>query len=109
MSIRLVILSACILGSIHLSACSKTANAPRTSATPNQTNATDPSRKLEIEKADLKPINETIPSADKLIKAYNTRNLGSPGWRRVLMELITDNRVTSTFTVVNIWDHFENE
>jgi len=109
MSIRLVILSACILGSIHLSACSKTANAPRTSATPNQTNTTDQSRKLEIEKADLKPINETILSADELIKAYNTRNLGSPGWRRVLMELITDNRVTSTFTVVNIWDHFENE
>lgn len=41
--------------------------------------------------------------ASKIINAYNTRNVGSPGWRRVIMELFTNGSVTRTFTVVNLW------
>jgi hypothetical protein len=43
------------------------------------------------------------PGADELVRAYNSRNLGAPGRRRVLLELIGDGRVTRTFTVVNLW------
>ncbi|HYG81396.1 MAG TPA: outer membrane lipoprotein-sorting protein [Pyrinomonadaceae bacterium] len=43
------------------------------------------------------------PSASKLVDDYNARNFGSPGWRRVLLELMTDDTVTRTFTVVNLW------
>jgi hypothetical protein len=43
------------------------------------------------------------PSAGKLLRDYNSRNLGSPGWRRVSMELMTDSAVTKTFTIVNLW------
>ena len=49
------------------------------------------------------------PGAAELVRAYNSRNLGAPGWRRVLLELITDDRVTKTFTVVNIWCEPEGE
>lgn len=92
-----------------LSSCSRSP-LPDTSSTSNQASTTEQSAKPQVEKADVQALNnETVPTADELVKTYNTRNLGSPGWRRVLMELHTDNRVTSTFTVVNIWSHFENE
>ena len=42
-------------------------------------------------------------SAAALIDAYNSRDLGSPGRRRVLMELKTGGAVTRSFTVVNLW------
>jgi hypothetical protein len=68
------------------------------------------SRKVEIEKANLQPLgDDSAPTADELVQAYNKRNEGSPGSRRVLMELITDNHVTSTYLVVNLWRDFENE
>lgn len=43
------------------------------------------------------------PRVEQLVEAYNARNFGSPGWRRVLMELVTDGAVTRTFAVVNLW------
>lgn len=50
-----------------------------------------------------KVTDRAAPSAVELVKAYNSRNFGAPGGRRVLLELITDDHVTKTFTVVNIW------
>src|SRR5260221_221250 len=51
------------------------------------------------------------PSAAELIDKYNSRDLGSPGWRRVSMELLTEGALTRSFTVLNIWradrDHVE--
>lgn len=41
--------------------------------------------------------------ATDLIKKYNSRNFGSPGWRRVYLELLTGTDVTRTFTVTNLW------
>ncbi|HEV2765382.1 MAG TPA: outer membrane lipoprotein-sorting protein [Pyrinomonadaceae bacterium] len=39
-----------------------------------------------------------------LVKGYNARDVGSPGWRRVSLELIDGAEVTRAFTVVNLWD-----
>ena len=38
-----------------------------------------------------------------LVRAYNTRDLGSPGFRRVDLRLITDGITTRQFTIVNMW------
>lgn len=41
--------------------------------------------------------------ATKIVSAYNARNVGSPGWRRVVLDLFTGDSVTRSFTVVNLW------
>lgn len=56
------------------------------------------------------PVINKVADADgrdaaDLIKEYNSRNFGSPGWRRVFLELLTGADVTRTFTVVNLWEH----
>lgn len=38
-----------------------------------------------------------------LVEAHNARELGSPGWRRVKLELKTGAQVTRTFEVINLW------
>jgi hypothetical protein len=43
------------------------------------------------------------PRAAAIIKAYNSRNFGSPGWRRVHLDLKNGETVTRSFDVVNIW------
>lgn len=46
------------------------------------------------------------PAADKalqLVQAYNGRPFGSPGWRRVRLELRNGAAVTRTFVVTNVW------
>ena len=46
------------------------------------------------------------PPANKalqLIQAYNGRPFGSPGWRRVRLELKNGATVTRTFVVTNVW------
>jgi hypothetical protein len=42
-------------------------------------------------------------TAEQIIAQYNARNLGSPGWRRVTMELSTDGVVTRDFSIINLW------
>lgn len=49
------------------------------------------------------PDNARQPSLTNLLNFYNSRNLGSPGWRRVTLELVTNREVTRSFTVVNLW------
>ena len=66
----------------------------------------------EPEKAGIEKITGTdAPNAIELIAKYSSRDLGSPGWRRVRMELLTEGALTRTFTVLNIWrsdkDHVE--
>ncbi len=38
-----------------------------------------------------------------LVRAYNARDFGSPGWRRVYLELKSGATVTRTFTVLHFW------
>ncbi len=44
-----------------------------------------------------------MPSAPALVRAYNARRTGAPGWRRVLISLSEAGKVTQTFQVVNVW------
>lgn len=43
------------------------------------------------------------PDVDRLVRAYNSRNFGSPGLRGVTLELITEQKLTRAFTVYNFW------
>lgn len=43
------------------------------------------------------------PQALRLIEAYNGRSFGSPGWRRVQLELKSGAVVTRSFLVANLW------
>jgi hypothetical protein len=43
------------------------------------------------------------PQAVALVKAYNARPFGSPGWRRVHLDLKNGETVTRGYDVVNIW------
>jgi hypothetical protein len=43
------------------------------------------------------------PAALAVLSAYNRRDLGSPGRRHVLLELLTGSEVTRTFEVENAW------
>lgn len=51
---------------------------------------------------------EILP-ASSLITTYNSRNFGSPGWRRVSMELINDGTVTRSFEIINLWRSYDGE
>jgi hypothetical protein len=44
-----------------------------------------------------------LPDPVALVSAYNSRNFGSPGWRSVHMELMTEGTLTRSFTVTNLW------
>jgi len=43
------------------------------------------------------------PSALELCKTYNARDFGSPGWRRVALELKNDDKVVRTFSILHLW------
>jgi outer membrane lipoprotein-sorting protein len=43
------------------------------------------------------------PRALALVRAYNARNFGNPGWRRVHLELKSGETVTRSFDIVNLW------
>src|SRR5436309_1100450 len=38
-----------------------------------------------------------------IVQAYNSRNFGNPGWRRVHLDLKSGATVTRSFDVVNLW------
>jgi hypothetical protein len=42
-------------------------------------------------------------SADAIVRAYNARDFGAPGWRRVSVELLNAGRLVRSFDVVNVW------
>jgi hypothetical protein len=42
-------------------------------------------------------------TAEQIVTRYNERNTGSPGWRRVTMQLVTDGNVTRDFSLINLW------
>jgi outer membrane lipoprotein-sorting protein len=44
-----------------------------------------------------------------MISAYNGRDFGSPGWRRVSLDLITNGQISRSFTVVNLWKDERDE
>lgn len=43
------------------------------------------------------------PTAESLVQAYNGRDFGSPGWRRIVLELKNHGQVTRTFSIVHLW------
>ncbi len=45
----------------------------------------------------------TAPTAAQLVQAYNQRNFGLPGWRRVHLQLVTDRQVTQQFTILHLF------
>lgn len=62
------------------------------------------------EKVDLEKLSEANPpSASAVIAAYNSRKYGSPGWRRVMMELYNDDELTRSFEIINLWRAYEGE
>ena len=44
------------------------------------------------------------PDPRSLVAAYNARDCGGPGWRRVTLELTNGAELTRAFTVVNAWE-----
>ena len=44
-----------------------------------------------------------VPDGLRLVNEYNQRNFGSPGWRRVYLELKSGAKVTRTFTILHLW------
>src|SRR6185436_9346734 len=43
------------------------------------------------------------PTAESLIQTYNARDFGSPGWRRIFLELKHNSQVTRTFSILHLW------
>lgn len=95
-----------LLGSAFLSGCRSrpASNSEKTAPARNEP------RVLAIEKPDVQKItDEAVPSVNELVRTYNARNFGSPGWRQVSLELITDGNATKDFVVLNMWRNYENE
>lgn len=44
------------------------------------------------------------PSAAEIVEGYNARNFGSPGWRRIVLELKEGAKVTRSFTILHLWE-----
>jgi hypothetical protein len=55
------------------------------------------------------PVAAVRPSALDLCKAYNARDFGSPGWRRVILELKNDGKTTRTFSILHLWRQQEED
>ena len=81
-------------------------------STTNNSTVTNANEETKLPKAEVVTLEKITgaesPNASELIASYNSRNSGSPGWRRVSMELFTDGALTRAFTVVNIW-HVEKD
>lgn len=44
-----------------------------------------------------------------LVNAYNARQIGSPGWRRIFLELKNQGKVTRQFSILHLWHQDERE
>jgi hypothetical protein len=51
----------------------------------------------------------SAPDALTVVRTYNQRDIGSPGRRHVLLELLTGTEVTRTFEVQNVWARTDDE
>ncbi|HEY2291035.1 MAG TPA: outer membrane lipoprotein-sorting protein, partial [Thermoanaerobaculia bacterium] len=49
------------------------------------------------------------PTAESLVGGYNARDFGSPGWRRIFLELKSGPRVTRAFTILHLWSQAQSE
>jgi hypothetical protein len=90
---------ASLMGAVPLSGC-----APKT-PTASKTLLPAPKDKASIQsEVVIEGLpNAGVPEAAQLVTAYNTRNFGSPGWRSVHLELMTEGTLTRSFTVINLW------
>jgi hypothetical protein len=50
-----------------------------------------------------------IPSAAAIVEGYNARNFGSPGWRRIVLELKDGAKITRSFTILHLWEKAASE
>lgn len=90
---------------IFAGCASKPATAHQTASDARETRIIAEPEPAQIEE----PIAPVKPDATRLVAAYNSRNFGSPGRRGVTLELITDNKLTRTFTVYNFWKQERDE
>lgn len=64
----------------------------------------------EPESPPVEPVaGDAMPDVASLLKGYNGRDFGSPGWRRVSLELLNGLEVTRFFTVVNLFENRSGE
>jgi hypothetical protein len=52
---------------------------------------------------------EGIPTALEVVTAYNIRPIGSPGIRRVRLEIWNDTQLSRAFTIRNAWRRLDNK
>lgn len=61
-------------------------------------------RPVSLEDARIGPLPAPArPDAAALVRRYNDRDLGSPGWRRVSLEIVTKGEVKRRFAVLTLW------
>jgi hypothetical protein len=89
-------LSGCYSGSVALGSKGPAEGAPSASASPEAVR-------------EERSAGPSLPDARWLVTQYNSRNFGSPGWRTVYLELVTDGSVTRAFTVINLWKRVGRE
>ncbi len=103
LSIAISLLLTSLLCGLPLSGCS----AKRTDA--SQTRISVPKISLP-EPSKVEPFQGCgAPYTLGIVNAYNARDFGSPGWRRVSLDLITNGQTSRSFTVVNLWKNERNE
>ncbi len=89
-----------VIASLVLSGCQ--ASSKLASKSPPQSTA---EKKISApESANVEPLeNPDGITARQIVARYNDRNSGSPGWRRVALQLFTDGIVTREFSTINLW------
>jgi outer membrane lipoprotein-sorting protein len=55
------------------------------------------------------PASTPQPAAESLVQSYNARDFGSPGWRRIYLELKAHSEVTRTFSILHLWSQSPHE
>ncbi len=93
---------AAVLGiSAVLTGCASSAARPTPAAAAGRAAA----RTISLEEAggEPRPSAAAWPDAAALIRQYNDRDLGSPGWRRVSLEILTRGEVKRRFVVLTLW------
>ncbi|HEX8708630.1 MAG TPA: MMPL family transporter [Pyrinomonadaceae bacterium] len=104
---RLRLLGIVILSLLASSCSTKSVDINEPAAPPKTGNASALSR---VELAWIEPLPERdAPDTTAVVNAYNSRPVGSPGWRRVSLNLINGTEITKSFTVVNVWKAKDDE
>lgn len=55
------------------------------------------------------PAGPSQPTAESLVQTYNARDFGSPGWRRIFLELKNHSQIARTFSILHLWSQGPRE